>query len=104
MTLWVLPHIAWCVHGTVVSFRDVLKTVGRPMVSGIVAAAVAFGVQLAVGQSLSPLPRLVLEGAALFGVYLGMLLFVMGQKGLYLDLFRKLTGRSSFDEKALASA
>ena len=25
MTLWVIPFIAWCVHGTVVSFRDILR-------------------------------------------------------------------------------
>src|SRR5580704_10839824 len=40
LTLWVIPLIAWCVHGTVVSFRDILLTVSRPLVSGIVAAAV----------------------------------------------------------------
>ena len=35
MTLWVIPFILWCVHGTVVSLRDILLTVSRPLASGI---------------------------------------------------------------------
>ena len=65
LTLWVIPLIAWCVHGTVVSFSDVLLTVSRPLVSGIVAGAFAFGVQFFWLQSLAPLPRLILEGTVL---------------------------------------
>ncbi len=30
MTLWVVPHLLWCFHGTVVSFRDVVLVVSRP--------------------------------------------------------------------------
>jgi O-antigen/teichoic acid export membrane protein len=90
MTLWVIPHILWCVHGTVISFRDILLTVSRPMASSLVAAGLAFGVRFYFGQFLSPLPRLLFESAFLLAVYLGMLLFVAGQKSLYLDLFRGL--------------
>ncbi len=104
MTLWVVPHIAWCVHGTMVSVRDVVQTLSRPLLSGIVAGVLSLVLQLFGGQLLSPLPRLVL-GVTLFGfVYLGMLLYVMGQKAFYVDLVRGLRRRSSVEESALASA
>jgi O-antigen/teichoic acid export membrane protein len=95
MTLWVVPHIVWCVHGTVVSFRDILVAVSRPLLSGVVAAAFAFGVQLLYGHLLPPLPRLVVGVTVLLGVYLGMLMYVMGQKAFYLDLLRGMRSRSS---------
>ena len=51
MTLWVIPLIVWCVHGTAISFRDILLTVSRPLASGILAGGLAFGVRLICGQS-----------------------------------------------------
>jgi PST family polysaccharide transporter len=105
MTLWVVPHIAWCIHGTVVSFRDIMVVVSRPLLSGCTAAAFAFGVQLLYGQWLSPLPRLVVGVIVLLGVYLGMFMYVMGQKGLYLDLLRGMKSHTSVEEgNALVSA
>jgi PST family polysaccharide transporter len=98
MTLWVVPHIVWCVHGTAVSFRDIVVTVSRPLLSGCAAAVVAFGGQLFYGQLLSPLPRLVLGVTVLLGAYLGILIHVMGQKMFYLDLLRGLRGRVPVDE------
>jgi PST family polysaccharide transporter len=105
MTLWVVPHIAWCVHGTVVSFRDILVAVSRPLLSGFAAAVFAFGVQLLYGQLLSPFPRLVIGVTVLLGVYLGMLMYVMGQKACYLGLLRGMKSHSSVEEgNALVSA
>jgi O-antigen/teichoic acid export membrane protein len=105
MTLWVVPHIAWCVHGTVVSFRDILVAASRPLLSGFAAAAFAFGVQLFYGQLLSPFPRLVIGVTVLLGVYLGMLMYVMGQKAFYLGLLRGMKSRSPVEEgNALVSA
>jgi len=104
MTLWAIPHIAWCVHGTMISLRDILSTAGRPLGSGIVAAALACGVQFLWGQSLSPLPRLVLGTAVLLASYVGMLFYVMGQKAVYWDLVRGLTKRSPVKETPLVPA
>jgi len=103
MTLWVIPHIAWCVKGTVISLGDILRVVGRPLISGIVAAAVAFGVQFVFGPSLSPLPRLVLGMGVLLVVYALMLLYVMGQKAVYLSLIQGFKKRAPVGEDALAS-
>jgi O-antigen/teichoic acid export membrane protein len=104
MTLWVIPHIAWCVHGTVISFNDILLAVSRPLASGIFAGGLAFGARLAYGQFFSPLPRLVLESSILLVTYIPILLFVAGQKSFYLDLLRGLRGPSSVKEKGLAPA
>jgi PST family polysaccharide transporter len=90
MAVWFVPHIAWCIHGTIISFHDVLSAIGRPMLSGIGAASFAFAVQLLCGQLHSPLFRLVLGCGLLFGAYLWMLLYVMGQRSFYLNLFRSL--------------
>ncbi len=104
MALWVVPHIAWCVHGTVISLRDILLTASRPLGSGIVAAVLAFGVQFFFGQSLSPLPRLILGATVLLGAYVGMLFYVMGQKAVYMNLLQGLSRRSSVEEKTLVPA
>ena len=99
MMLWVIPVIAWSVHGTVISFRDILLAVSRPLASSILAGGLAFGVRLLYGPLLSVLPRLVLESALLLVTFVGILLFVTGQKALYLDLLRGLKGPSSAKEK-----
>jgi PST family polysaccharide transporter len=104
MVLWVIPHILWCIHGTAVSFRDILLTVSRPLASGILAGGIAFGVRLICGEFVSPLPRLVLEGSVLLVAFYGMLLFAAGQKSLYLDLLRGLKRPSLVAEKISVSA
>lgn len=90
MLLWVVPVIAWSVHGTVISFRDIVAVASRPLISCLVAAGFAFAVRSACGPSFSPLERLVVETAALFAVFAGMLLFAAGQRSLYLDILRGL--------------
>ena len=103
MMLWVIPLILWCVHGTVISARDILLTVSRPLASGILAGALAFGVRLICGQFVSPLPRLVLESSVLLVTFYGALLFAAGQKSLYLELLRGLKGPTSVAEKISVS-
>jgi PST family polysaccharide transporter len=95
MTLWVVPHLLWCFHGTPVSHRDVLHVVSRPLVSGMVGAAAAYGTTLVLAPSLSAFGRLLMGSTVLFAVYGWMLLFVMAQKPLYLELFRSLKAQSS---------
>jgi O-antigen/teichoic acid export membrane protein len=104
LTLWVIPHILWCVHGTVISLRDVLLTVSGPLASGLLAGALAFGVRLICGPFVPPLARLVLETSVLFAAFFAALWFAGGQKSLYLDLLRGLKGSSSIAEKISVSA
>jgi PST family polysaccharide transporter len=82
-----------------ISLRDLVQVSRRPFLSAIVAAVVAFAAQFFYGQSLSPIPRLVLDGGMLLIVYLWMLLYVMGQKAFYLELLQGLRKRSSVGEK-----
>jgi O-antigen/teichoic acid export membrane protein len=104
MMLWVIPCIIWSVHGTAISFRDIVLAVGRPLVGSLVAAGFAFGVRSVSIQFLSTLPRLVLEITILLVTFMAMLLFVTGQKALYLDLVRGLRRPSSArEEGGLAS-
>ena len=104
MTLWIIPHIVWCIQGTGISFTDIMATVSRPLVSGIVAGVLALGVQISYGHLAPPLLRLVLGTAILLGAYVGMLFYAMGQKAMYLDLLRGLRKRPVIeDTPALAS-
>ena len=99
MTLWVIPHILWCVHGTPISLWDILRAVSRPLASGIIAGSLAFGIRVISGQFVSPLPRLVLESSVLLAAFFGTLLFVAGQRALYLDLLWGLKASLSDAEK-----
>jgi PST family polysaccharide transporter len=89
MTLLSIPLILWSVHDTPISRRDIMSAVSRPLASGVVAGALAFGARLLCGPPNFPLIRLVVESGVLLVVFFGFLLFVTGQKSLYLDL---LTG------------
>lgn len=104
MLLWAVPLIAWGVHGTVVSLRDIALAASRPLASGVLAGALAFVVQSLFGHSLSPLLRLILGGTVLLGAYGGSLLYVMGQKAFYLNLLQGLRRRSSVGGDILAPA
>jgi PST family polysaccharide transporter len=95
LVLWVIPHIWWCVHGTAVSFRDVLLTASGPLGSGILAGGLAYGARLMCGDFFSPLPRLIVESGVLGIVFFGLLLFVAGQKSFYLDLLRGIRAPTS---------
>ncbi len=104
MMLWVFPHIAWCVHGTAVSFWDILRTSAKPLACAVAAGALAFGARLAYCESLPLFPRLALECAILLAVFSVMLLFVAGQKSLYVDLIRGLRGAPLPEQESLVSA
>ena len=95
MVLWVVPTLAWSVQGTAISLRDILLTAGRPLASGVGAAAVASWVQYSYGHLFGPLVRLILDTGVLFLVYGALLLFVAGQKDLVLDLIRVWKGKAA---------
>jgi O-antigen/teichoic acid export membrane protein len=93
MLLWVVPHMIWCVHGTAVSFRDLVQALGRPLLSALLAAAVAEGAVLLWAEAWTPLARLLLGGTVLVVVYLATLMYAMGQKQFYVNLFKELVAR-----------
>jgi len=103
MSVFIIPVIIWAVRDTEISSLDVFTTIGRPLVSGLVAGAIALVLRFSYQHLLSSFPRLIVEVAILFSLYLAILLYVMDQKSFYLDLFRTLRRRSSGDQQALAS-
>jgi PST family polysaccharide transporter len=101
MLLCLIPLIAWVTQGTVISVRDILVTVSRPLLSGIVAGTVAFALQqFFYGPLLHPLPRLALGVTLVFSVYLAMLLYIMGQKAFYVELIRGFRKPAEAEELA----
>jgi PST family polysaccharide transporter len=104
MMLSVIPLIAWARNGTPVLLRDLLLSIGRPMLAGVVAGVLAFAPRFMWGYLLSPLPRLALGSAILAGVYLWILLYVLRQKQLYVDILRGFLQPPSADEAVAVSA
>jgi O-antigen/teichoic acid export membrane protein len=90
MAAWLVPHLLWCFHGTVVSFRDALLVVSRPLISGIVGGACALGASLLIGPAAPAIVTLLIGCTVLATVYAWFLLFVMGQRTLYLDFVHGL--------------
>lgn len=102
MGLWVVPNIIWCIKGTPVSFGDVVDTIRRPLLSGMVAAIPAFGVHyLCMDQP--TVMRTFLEVATFMAAYAGMLLYAMGQNQFYLDLLRTMKKSHGPESAAAAS-
>ena len=104
MALWVIPHILWCVHGTAISFRDIMRVLSRPLCSGFVAAAPPLTLQIMYGNLFSPLHRLLIGVVLFLTGYLAMLLYAMGQKAFYVDLIKGLLAGSKAPEKSLVPA
>jgi len=104
MVVWVVPHVAWCVHGTAISLRDVAATVFRPLASGVVAGAAGYAAHLMCGDLLPPWLRLVLESGVLVVTFFAVLVFVAGQKALYVDLLRGLSRRGPAQDYASTPA
>jgi O-antigen/teichoic acid export membrane protein len=97
MTLWLVPHIIWCLHGTIILPVELFIGIGRPFFSALVAGAFAFSVQYFFADWQTPLLRLIAESGIMLFFYVLMLLFVMQQKNFYLALLRELKGSSSAD-------
>lgn len=88
LILWAVPHIAWCTYGTVVSPLDLLRVASRPLLSAVVAGALALAVQFFSGHLASSVLKLVFGGSVLVGSYLWTLLHLLKQKSFYFDLIR----------------
>jgi len=104
MTLMIVPLIAWCIRGTNFTGMDVFRAIRLPFLSGFVSALLCFALRTCFDQWLPPMLMLVAGGIVMACAHLGMLMFVMGQKEMYLNLWRDMRGRSSAVEVADAKA
>jgi O-antigen/teichoic acid export membrane protein len=92
MTLFLVPCLIWCVHGTVISAGALFEAVSRPFASACAAGIVAYVFHVAAAHALNAAVMLLLGGGIMLAVYLGVLLFVLGQRDFYLDLVKGLIG------------
>jgi PST family polysaccharide transporter len=95
MSLWVVPHIFWCCRGTPLSPFDLFAVIWKPFLASLAAAATALATVSYLSPSLAPVLRLLVGGSLMGGVYVAVLLFAMGQKEFYVELFRLLMRGSS---------
>ncbi|MGY4286389.1 O-antigen/teichoic acid export membrane protein [Bradyrhizobium sp. LM2.7] len=96
MLLWLAPHILWCVHGTPISAKDIIRAVSRPLFCALLAGCISLSLHYYGAQLPTPLLR-VSMGACVFGAAYISLLFVVGEGRLYLELFRGLRMSTSSD-------
>jgi O-antigen/teichoic acid export membrane protein len=94
MTLWLIPHVIWCLRGTTITPLDLLRVASRPLFSAAIAVAAAYAASVYLSLS-SPFFRLVTEGGVMMLVYAITLLFVMGQRNFYFELFKAIGTSSS---------
>jgi O-antigen/teichoic acid export membrane protein len=100
LTLWLVPHLFWCLHGTVVSPKDIFHATIRPVVAALVATGLAWLVLQGLGDIPSAFLRLAVAGFVMMAAYVTILLFAMGQLEFYLTLFRALFARGEAEQAA----
>jgi PST family polysaccharide transporter len=88
MSLWLVPHVFWCVRDTVISAGDILSAASRPLLWAILATSAAFIVRHYAAPIQYPLLRLSLASATMGIIYILALLFIMRQKDFYLALLK----------------
>ena len=101
MSLWAFPVVVWGVHDTVISVRDVLTALTRPLTAGIIAGVLAT-ITASLCRHMS-VPHLFPECGVFVTAYPGLLLYAMGQKALYVDLWRSFRERQIIPEATVAN-
>jgi PST family polysaccharide transporter len=89
----VVPIIGWAIHKTGITAKSLWDTMKLPVLAGLLAAVAGLVFKMLVNNLLPPLPRLFLGAILVLGLYAWVLLFALGQKELYVDLFRQVLQR-----------
>lgn len=95
MVLISVPILAWAIHGTGITARDYWDCVKRPLYAGILGGACGWCLKYLCHGTVGPATILVLGLSMSFGVYVFFLLIVMGQKNIYVDIFRQIFSRGN---------
>ena len=90
MLLLTAPMLFWAQHGTVINWKDILKSTLPPFCSVAAAALAILIVSRLFVQITLPLLRLAAATTFFFSVYLVVLLFVMKQASLFQSFLREL--------------
>ncbi|MBI3853199.1 MAG: lipopolysaccharide biosynthesis protein [Verrucomicrobia bacterium] len=94
MCTLLVPILAWAIHDTGITARTYWQASRKPLLAGLFAAACGLAFKMAFGALLPAIPRLILGLGIVFSVYLGVLLVVMKQAGLYRDLINQIFQRT----------
>jgi O-antigen/teichoic acid export membrane protein len=94
MVLLAVPLVVWAKHGTGITGRDYWESIRPSLAAGGSAGVAGWLFKLAFHNALTPLPTLVFGLAVSLAVYVGLLLFVMGQKSVYADLLSHIFQRN----------
>jgi len=95
MTLWLVPHILWCLRGTLISPTELVLAISPPLLSALAAAAVGFLVDKLLDSLHASMATAALAAGIMGGTYVFMLFVVFAQKSLFLDVLRDLRGRAA---------
>jgi PST family polysaccharide transporter len=94
MLLLAAPLVAWAKYRTVVSTADYLACINRPVAAGTLGGIAGWLFEVAFRSALAPIWLLIAGLLLSFAIYASVLLLVMGQKDLYVDLFKQLLHRN----------
>jgi PST family polysaccharide transporter len=89
MVILIAPVILWAKQGTLITGRDIVKTVMTPLLAIGIAAAVTIAAGGLLARVHLPLLRLIIANSVMFGVYGLVLLFGLKQKAVYIELLRQ---------------
>jgi PST family polysaccharide transporter len=87
MLILVVPMIAWAIHASAISWREISNAILPPLVSATASTALTY-VVISAATSWQPLQRVIIGTGILIPSYLVILLFGMGQKQFYLGVAR----------------
>ena len=94
MVFWLVPHVVWTLHGTTITPLELFRAASEPLISACIAVGLAYAAGYYVSTLPSPFLRLAVDGCIVMIVYPCVLLFVFGQKKLYIDLLKSLGTKS----------
>jgi PST family polysaccharide transporter len=95
MILITVPIAAWSKRDTRIAWADLWRVIRPLLLSGLLAGAIGLIVKMTLEGTIAPILHLLLGVSVVFGVYALALLIAMGQKDLYLDLWRHAFRRAS---------
>ena len=90
MLLSIVPVVLWARHGTLISMPDILRAARPASVSVAIGAAAMLATRPMINGVSPAFVRLVTESVVLCAVYLFSLFFIMGQRSVYMGLFREM--------------
>jgi O-antigen/teichoic acid export membrane protein len=104
MVIATIPLAIWAIHGTPITLRDLAGVASRPIAAAGVAALFTMVVRMAYVGVFPPWLRLLVDNTLFSTLYAFLLLFVAGQKALFLDVLRASMTRTPAESERVATS